>query len=454
MKERSLRVIVACTTFCLFFLISNLTHRVELVKGTAGLAYAAVLSMPTNLSGTPGQTGVVAPINVDNATGIAGVDVTLDFDPLILTATDVQLTTLTSGFSLVSNLTTPGRVVISMARSTGITSGSGALANVIFTVSSSITQGSTALTFQSASLFDENASPISVSTQNGLFTVSSAPAIFMAVKGMQNGIHIRSKTEPGSWGSWIQLAGSTSQAPGLAVFNNRLYLAVKGATNNNIYVYSMDSSGTWSSYTQVSGGTGLAPALAAFNNRLYIAVKGATNNNIYLRSMDDSGNWDSSWDVITGQTTEAPALSVFNNRLYLFVKGATNNSIYYRSMDTSETWDGWNTVPGALTTKSAALAVFNSRLYMFAKAATHNAIYYRNMETSGAWSTGVPIPSWTTIEAPSVAVMEDIGLLYVAVKGETDNNIYVRSMDTNETWDPSWSVISGSTDKTPVLCTY
>ena len=187
MKERSLRVIVACTTFCLFFLISNLTHRVELVKGTAGLAYAAVLSMPTNLSGTPGQTGVVAPINVDNATGIAGVDVTLDFDPLILTATDVQLTTLTSGFSLVSNLTTPGRVVISMARSTGITSGSGALANVIFTVSSSITQESTALTFQSASLFDENASPISVSTQNGLFTVSSTLVIYVSLDGKCNG---------------------------------------------------------------------------------------------------------------------------------------------------------------------------------------------------------------------------------------------------------------------------
>ena len=450
MKERSLRVIVACTTFCLFFLISNLTHRVELVKGTAGLAYAAVLSMPTNLSGTPGQTGVVAPINVDNATGIAGVDVTLDFDPLILTATDVQLTTLTSGFSLVSNLTTPGRVVISMARSTGITSGSGALANVIFTVSSSITQGSTALTFQSASLFDENASPISVSTQNGLFTVSSAPAIFMAVKGMQNGIHIRSKTEPGSWGSWIQLAGSTSQAPGLAVFNNRLYLAVKGATNNNIYVYSMDSSGTWSSYTQVSGETGLAPALAAFNNRLYLVVKGVSNNNLYLFSMDASGTWTSWTTIPAGQTSEAPALTSFNGKLYLFVKGATNTNIYYNSMDTGGSWGSWSTLPGGGTGKSPSLAVFANELYVMVKGATNYNLYYTMMDTAGAWDVWFNLPGQTS-EAPSMAVLED--RLYVAVKGATNYNIYTRSWD-GATWDAAWTMVSGSTDKTPALCTY
>jgi len=450
MKERSLRVIVACTTFCLFFLISNLTHRVELVKGTAGLAYAAVLSMPTNLSGTPGQTGVVAPINVDDATGIAGVDVTLDFDPLILTATDVQLTTLTSGFSLVSNLTTPGRVVISMARATGIASGSGALVNVIFTVSSSITQGSTALTFQSASLFDENASPISVSTQNGLFTVSSAPAIFMAVKGMQNGIHIRSKTEPGSWGSWIQLAGSTSQAPGLAVFNNRLYLAVKGATNNNIYVYSMDSSGTWSSYTQVSGETGLAPALAAFNNRLYLVVKGVSNNNLYLFSMDASGTWTSWTTIPAGQTSEAPALASFNGKLYLFVKGATNTNIYYNSMDTGGSWGSWSTLPGGGTGKSPSLAVFANELYVMVKGATNYNLYYTMMDTAGAWDVWFNLPGQTS-EAPSMAVLED--RLYVAVKGATNYNIYTRSWD-GATWDAAWTMVSGSTDKTPALCTY
>jgi len=64
------------------------------------------------------------------------------------------------------------------------------------------------------------------------------------------------------------------------------------------------------------------------------------------------------------------------------------------------------------------------------------------------------IPSGATSEAPSIAAMEDIGLLYVAAKGATNNNIYVRSMDADETWAPSWSIISGSTDKAPVLCWY
>ena len=66
--------------------------------------------------------------------------------------------------------------------------------------------------------------------------------LFMAVKGVSNNaIYVHSMADPGSWGSWSQLQGSTSQAPALASFNNRLYMAVKGATNNNIYIRYMDA---------------------------------------------------------------------------------------------------------------------------------------------------------------------------------------------------------------------
>ena len=170
LQSRKLRLI-GCWAFTVLFILTM--QSVSPLRGS--LAFASpVLSVPSDVTGTPGQVGVSIPINVSDATGIAGVDITLTFSSSILTATDVQTTSLTSGFSLVKNITS-GQVVISMARATGISSGSGSLVNVIFSVSSSASPGATTvLTLQSTSLFDENALSISHTKQNGLFTVGGS----------------------------------------------------------------------------------------------------------------------------------------------------------------------------------------------------------------------------------------------------------------------------------------
>ena len=138
---------------------------------TGGCGSSRIVSIPTGAEGFPGQTNISVPINVDNATGVAGIDITITFNSSILTATDVQTTPLTSGFSLVKNITS-GQVVISMARATGIASGSGALVNVIVDVSASASPGATSpLTLQNVAFFDENAQSICSTKQDGLFTV-------------------------------------------------------------------------------------------------------------------------------------------------------------------------------------------------------------------------------------------------------------------------------------------
>ena len=48
----------------------------------------------------------------------------------------------------------------------------------------------------------------------------------------------------GGWGRWLIITGQTSESPSLEVFEDQLYIAVKGATNNNIYTQSWDAS-TW-----------------------------------------------------------------------------------------------------------------------------------------------------------------------------------------------------------------
>jgi hypothetical protein len=291
-----------------------------------------------------------------------------------------------------------------------------------------------------------------VSDTFSVTTIPNTPdTIGMAVVNAgDNRIGYGSWDSEGTFAGFSPIGGASSEAPAMAVFMDREYMAAKGETTNNIFLRYQDSTGAWTSWGALSGATSKSPALAVFNNRLYMAVKRAANNNIYLRSTDTSGTWDTSWTQISGATSEAPALTAFNNRLYLFVKGAANNKVYYRSMDISGTWDGWAVLSGG-TTKPIGLSAFNGELYVFVKGAANNNIYYRSMDTSETWRSWIVLSGKTT-EAPSVTVLGD--KLYVAVKGAADNNAYIRSMDLSGNWDSSWTAVPANTNKTPVLSTF
>jgi hypothetical protein len=139
-------------------------------------AHSATKVSVSDTSGMP-ASAVDVTINVDDATGIAGGDITLTYSLSVLTAKSVEKTTLTSDFTLVSNLIL-GQVKISMASATGIAQGSGAIIKIAFEVNAAATSGSTSLlTLEPVSLYNEAADIIPVTTQNGTFTVEAMPKI-------------------------------------------------------------------------------------------------------------------------------------------------------------------------------------------------------------------------------------------------------------------------------------
>ncbi|MGG6297920.1 C2 family cysteine protease, partial [Leptolyngbya sp. AN02str] len=166
-----------------------------------------------------------------------------------------------------------------------------------------------------------------------------------------------------NWSGWRQFGGTTTSAPTLEVFNNRLFMSIRG-TDDNIYTrYSTDSLATqWSAWDNDGGATLSAPDLQVFNGRLYQAHRG-TDNQIYLRYSTDAlaTNW-SGWRQFGGTTTSAPTLEVFNNRLFMSIRG-TDDNIYTRySTDSLATqWSSWDNDGGA-TPSAPYLAVFNGRL--------------------------------------------------------------------------------------------
>jgi hypothetical protein len=93
---------------------------------------AAVLSAPDDAFGPPASPAVVS-VSLTPADGTLGLDLRLDFAASVLQVTSVSTTSLTSGFSLTYNATVPGRVLISLFRSSPM-AGSGAIVDVHFNV--------------------------------------------------------------------------------------------------------------------------------------------------------------------------------------------------------------------------------------------------------------------------------------------------------------------------------
>jgi hypothetical protein len=134
------------------------------VAGASALR-AAVLSVPDDAFGAPASSATVS-VSVTPGDGALGMDIRLDFSPSVLQATSVTTTPLTSGFSLTYNTGVPGRVLISLFRSSAMI-GSGAVVDVHFNVVGSL-GAQTALDLVSAQI---NEGSIPASLDDGNFTV-------------------------------------------------------------------------------------------------------------------------------------------------------------------------------------------------------------------------------------------------------------------------------------------
>ena len=111
------------------------------------------------------------PVDISDATDIAGVEFVLTYDPNILMATSAQLTELTAAFQLADS-TESGKIGISLASDMPLSGGSGALVQITLQVSSTALEGNTtSLVLKHVSLYDESGERISATRQNGRFTV-------------------------------------------------------------------------------------------------------------------------------------------------------------------------------------------------------------------------------------------------------------------------------------------
>ena len=138
-----------------------------LLRGFTYIGNTVSLGLPA----TNGRqnASVTIPINAANVQGLASADLTLSYDPAVLTINAVNTGSLTPGWTLVANTATAGQVKIAMISGGGNVSGAGILANLEFTIAGS--PGATsALTLSGVSL---NGGAIPAETSAGSVTVDA-----------------------------------------------------------------------------------------------------------------------------------------------------------------------------------------------------------------------------------------------------------------------------------------
>ena len=115
-------------------------------------APAVSKTLTLNSASAPPAGSITIPVVIDDASDVLAADLTLSYDPGVLTATSASIASLTTGFSVACSVGR-GEVSVSMAASSPISSGSGTLVNITFLVSATPPSGQSDITISKAALF-------------------------------------------------------------------------------------------------------------------------------------------------------------------------------------------------------------------------------------------------------------------------------------------------------------
>lgn len=162
----------------------------------------------------------------------------------------------------------------------------------------------------------------------------------------------------------------SEDAPALAVFKSKLYLAYRSADKkNDVYIANFDGK-AWSSPVAINAGkmfAASAPALAAFDDRLFVAFKSSkTGNKFAFSSSLDAVTWSSpSTEIDNTALSGAPALAVYNGLLFAAYQG-TDAAHSLNVLNTADgvTWQPAVAYPSIPAGSAPAMAAFNGRLYL------------------------------------------------------------------------------------------
>ncbi|MEM7051848.1 MAG: M35 family metallo-endopeptidase [Acidobacteriota bacterium] len=190
---------------------------------------------------------------------------------------------------------------------------------------------------------------------------------------------------------------------GVEAFGERLFMYFIGFTRFNIYESIFDGK-DWFGNKQLETNpdshprTSTSPGMAVFEDQLYLFYRSQGRTDISWTSFDGEG-WHGNEPVVTAdgsrpQTVGTPAVTVFGERLQMVYRGQDEDVLYSASFD-GETWSGNRPIELASGERlpaigSPSLAVFGDRLHVIYRDGRDSALSWATFD-GASWSGGEAI---------------------------------------------------------------
>lgn len=259
----------------------------------------------------------------------------------------------------------------------------------------------------------------------------------------------------------VPFSGSTDVSLAPAVFQNKLYLFLRGINDKHIYFTTFDGA-NWTGYTIVPynaiSGTSVSPVV--FQNKLCLFITGDADHKVYFTTFDGA-NWTGFQSVPnpygagTLTTSRQIGTLVLGNSLALYaVPDSGTQAMTIVTISTSDlvNWAGYNPYANSNFAANDAVhaVVFGGSAHVLPRSYNNNRVYDSVNGTSNYFEIGGN--GQTNVDVFPVVFTNSLGSrLHVFLKGINDQHIY-----DNVTLDTSgrtgWSGYtelpgSGSTDK-------
>jgi kumamolisin len=260
------------------------------------------------------------------------------------------------------------------------------------------------------------------------------------------------------WGSidgakMLNMLRGAGLPPGLAVFNNRLYMAWKGIEHDQRIFWSSFDGAHWTSQQSVPNvATSSGVSLAVFNGKLYMAWKGMNADEGLWWSSFNGSSWAPQQEVPGVASSTGPSLAVFNGKLFMAWKGmVSDQGIWWSSFDGSH-WAAQKEIANVATSVGPQLAVFQGALHAIWKGMNEDqGLWYSHFDGS-AWVPQKQVPGVGTSEGASICVFGN--KLHAAWKGMNDDQRIWTSTFDGTSWAAQTLIAGVGTSVGPALAAF
>ena len=200
------------------------------------------------------------------------------------------------------------------------------------------------------------------------------------------------------WGSidgakMLNMLRGVGMAPGLAVFENKLFMAWKGIEHDQRIWWSSFDGAQWAPQQSVAGvATSCGVSLAVFAGKLYMAWKGMNRRRRHLVLGLQRRGVGAAAERGGRRHQHRPVAGRLRRKLFMAWKGMVSDQrIWYSSFDGAH-WAPQQVVPGVWTSVGPQLAVFQNSLYAIWKGMDSDQGLWYTHFNGAAWAPQKQVP--------------------------------------------------------------